>query len=198
MPTVRPATPDDLGAMTAIWNEVVRDGVAFPQTDELDTCEGRRFFDAQTHCGVAVEEDEVAGLYILHPNNIGRCGHIANASYAVRSSARNRGVGRLLVLDSVAKAKELGFQIMQFNAVVATNTRACHPYESLRACLKITHRLQLLAARHDDGRPRHCRMAVERKAAERISATLERLGFDPMQKALYLTIETEAVGSNVT
>lgn len=131
MPTVRPATPDDLGAMTAIWNEVVRDGVAFPQTDELDTCEGRCFFDAQTHCGVAVEEDEVAGLYILHPNNIGRCGHIANASYAVRSSARNRGVGRLLVLDSVAKAKEYGFQIMQFNAVVATNTRARHLYESL-------------------------------------------------------------------
>ena len=25
----------------------------------------------------------IVGLYILHPNNVGRCGHIANASYAV-------------------------------------------------------------------------------------------------------------------
>ena len=27
-------------------------------------------------------KNQVLGLYILHPNNIGRCGHIANASYA--------------------------------------------------------------------------------------------------------------------
>ena len=31
------------------------------------------------------ENDEIVGLYILHPNNIGRCGHICNASYAVKS-----------------------------------------------------------------------------------------------------------------
>ena len=31
--------------------------------------------------------------YILHPNNIGRCGHIANASYAVSSKSRGLHIG---------------------------------------------------------------------------------------------------------
>ena len=34
------------------------------------------------------ENGEVVGLYILHPNNEGRCGHIANASYAVERGTR--------------------------------------------------------------------------------------------------------------
>lgn len=121
----------DVAGMVAAWNEVVRDGVAFPQLDELTLAEGTEFFAAQTYCGVAVERDEVLGLYILHPNNVGRCGHIANTSYAVASSARGKGVGRALVEDSLVQAKAHGFRLLQFNAVVATNTVARHIYESL-------------------------------------------------------------------
>ena len=54
-----------------------------------------------------------------------------NASYAVSSAARGRHVGRALVKDSLARAKELGFRIMPFNAVVSTNAGARHLYESL-------------------------------------------------------------------
>jgi L-amino acid N-acyltransferase YncA len=121
----------DVAGMVAAWNEVVRDGVAFPQLDELTLAEGTEFFAAQTYCGVAVERGEVLGLYILHPNNVGRCGHIANTSYAVASSARGKGVGRALVEDSLVQAKAYGFRLLQFNAVVATNTVARHIYESL-------------------------------------------------------------------
>lgn len=121
----------DVAGMVAAWNEVVRDGVAFPQLDELTLPEGKEFFAAQTYCGVAVERGEVLGLYILHPNNVGRCGHIANTSYAVASSARGKGVGRALVEDSLVQAKTHGFRLLQFNAVVATNTVARHIYESL-------------------------------------------------------------------
>jgi hypothetical protein len=35
---------------------------------------------------------------------------------------------------------------------------------------------------------------LDEETAERISATLDRLGFDPMQRALYLAIEAEALG----
>ena len=128
---VRGYCEEDVAAMLHAWNEVVREGVAFPQTEELGPDEGAAFFADQTHCGVAVEDGRVLGMYILHPNNIGRCGHIANASYAVSSCARGRGIGRTLVTDSLDKAKELGFRVMQFNAVVASNTRARHLYESL-------------------------------------------------------------------
>ena len=42
---------------------------------------------------MAEEDGKVYGLYILHPNNVGRCGHICNASYAVSSDARGRHIG---------------------------------------------------------------------------------------------------------
>lgn len=128
---LRPYRREDVEEMVAIWNEVVTDGIAFPQMDAMDVAEGIEFFFGQTHCGVAVEDGRVRGLYILHPNNVGRCAHIANASYAVGSEARGRGVGRALVSDSLVVAKAYGFRIMQFNAVVATNACARHIYESL-------------------------------------------------------------------
>ena len=129
---VRNYTPEDVPAMIAIWNEVVDDGIAYPQEDDLTEITGPAFFAAQSSCGVAVKEDgQVLGLYILHPNNVGRCGHIANASYAVAGSARGLHIGEQLVLHCLKTAKELGFRIMQFNAVVATNIHARHLYERL-------------------------------------------------------------------
>ena len=69
--------------------------------------------------------------YILHPNNVGRCGHICNASYAVRRDIRGEHIGENLVLDCLRMAKEKGFRVMQFNAVVASNTHALHLYERI-------------------------------------------------------------------
>ena len=123
---------EDTPEAIAIWNEVVREGVAFPQEDELDLDAGRDFFAAQSRTAIARDGDGRAlGLYILHPNNVGRCGHIANASYAVKGTARGGHIGEALVKDSLAQAKALGFRIMQFNAVVAFNTHARHLYERL-------------------------------------------------------------------
>lgn len=96
---IRKAVKSDYPAMVEIWNEVVEDGIAFPQLDLLDENSGAEFFGSQTYCAVAenTESHEILGLYILHPNNVGRCGHICNASYAVKSSARNLHIGEKLV-----------------------------------------------------------------------------------------------------
>lgn len=128
---IRAYCREDVPEMTAIWNSVVEDGIAFPQDTPLDEEGAAEFFSLQTHCGVAVEDGHVLGLYILHPNNVGRCGHIANASYAVARDARGKGIGRMLVEDSMAQGRTSGFRILQFNAVVATNMGARHLYESL-------------------------------------------------------------------
>lgn len=119
--------------MIEIWNEIVDSGIAFPQIDKLTESTAEKFFSEQSFTGVAENEDtgELLGLYILHPNNIGRCGHISNASYAVKSTARGLHVGENLVLHSMEKGKELGFKILQFNAVVKTNYGAIHLYEKL-------------------------------------------------------------------
>ena len=123
---VRKYEEKDLPAMIRIWNEVVEDGVAFPQEECLDEKTGAEFFAAQTYTAVAEnrENGQVLGLYILHPNNVGRCGHICNASYAVSHGNREK-----LVKDCVAQGKVHGFRVLQFNAVVAGNVHARHLYE---------------------------------------------------------------------
>ena len=130
---IREYQPTDVLQAMGIWNEVVREGVAFPQVDELTEQEAADFFSNQSYTGVAVDSDtgEVFGLYILHPNNVGRCGHISNTSYAVRSDKRGLHIGEQLVMDSLAVGARLGFRILQFNAVVAANVHALHLYERL-------------------------------------------------------------------
>ena len=131
--SVRKYATHDLPDMLEIWNEVVEEGVAFPQEHVLDELTGAAFFAAQSHSAVAVETEsgQILGLYILHPNNEGRCGHICNASYAVRSASRGLHIGEKLVLDCLAQARRLGYGILQFNAVVASNIHARHLYERL-------------------------------------------------------------------
>lgn len=130
---VRGYEEKDLSAMIRIWNEVVEDGEAFPQEEVLTTETGRDFFAAQTYSAVAedVETGEIYGLYILHPNNVGRCGHICNASYAVSKGSRGLHIGEKLVSDCLLEGKKHGFGVLQFNAVVASNVHARHLYERL-------------------------------------------------------------------
>ena len=71
---IRKYTEKDISEMVHIWNEVVEDGEAFPQEEFLDDKTGEEFFASQTYCGVADNDGKIVGLYILHPNNIGRCG----------------------------------------------------------------------------------------------------------------------------
>lgn len=131
--SIREYNYNDASAVARIWNQVVADGVAFPQENELTSSEADSFFRKQTYTGVAVDTEtgEIVGMYILHPNNVGRCGHICNASYAVRKDIRGEHIGEKLVLDCLKMAHEKGFRILQFNAVVANNIHAIHLYERL-------------------------------------------------------------------
>lgn len=129
---VRKYREKDIPEMINIWNQVVEDGIAFPQEELLNIETGKEFFESQSFCGVAeTKEGKILGLYILHPNNIGRCGHISNASYAVSSESRGMGIGENLVRHCIEQARLLGFKILQFNAVVATNKGARHLYEKI-------------------------------------------------------------------
>ena len=125
--------PSVIPRIVELPREVVEDGVAFPQEEYLNEETGKAFFAEQTYTAAAVDEEsgKVYGLYILHPNNIGRCGHICNASYAVKSQLRGHHIGEALVKHCMEQGKKLGFRILQFNAVVKSNASALHLYEKL-------------------------------------------------------------------
>lgn len=130
---IRKYEKDDLPDLIRIWNQVVEDGVAFPQEECLDEVSGAEFFAQQTYTAVAEDKEtgKIYGLYILHPNNVGRCGHICNASYAVDRDARGLHIGEKLVKDCLVQGKAHGYGVLQFNAVAASNTHARHLYERL-------------------------------------------------------------------
>lgn len=122
----------DLPQMIKIWNDIVAEGFAFPQEQILSPHSGKSFFASQTYCAVAKNNyGDVLGLYILHPNSVGHCGHICSAEYAVNKDSRGHHIGEKLVLDSLQEAKRQGFRILQLSAVVESNIHARHLYEKL-------------------------------------------------------------------
>ncbi len=120
-----------LKEITSIWNDTIASGMYFPQENTLTVAEAKKFFESQDFTGVAIINSKVVGVYILHPNSLGRLNHVANASYAVKKSSRGNNIGKQLVLHSIETSKMLKYKILQFNAVVTTNQYAIRLYEKI-------------------------------------------------------------------
>ena len=58
---VRGYDEKDIVRMIAIWNEIVEEGVAFPQEECLTKETGLAFFASQSHCGVAEDDGKIVG-----------------------------------------------------------------------------------------------------------------------------------------
>lgn len=131
--TIRAYDEHDIEEIIQIWNEVVEEGNSFPREELLTSKVGSTLFASQTYSAVAEDSDtgEIYGVYVLHPNGVGRGSHICNTCYAIRSEYRGLHIGEKLVLDSLKQARLHGFVGIQFNSVVATNIHARHLYERL-------------------------------------------------------------------
>ena len=129
--TIRKYSREDTKAAMEIWNSIVEDGVAFPQMECLTEESAVRFFEGQSHTGIAIDDGsgEIVGLYILHPNNVGRCGHICNTSYAVKEGKRGLHIGEQLVKDSLNQGRYL---------VAALSGPLSYSFTSLNIACKIT------------------------------------------------------------
>ena len=91
--TVREFRSEDTKEAIAIWNEVVEQGKAFPQMEGLGMEDGEAFLKSSLIQVLrSTKMMRYVGLYILHPNNIGRCGHICNASYDGKSTVRGKAL----------------------------------------------------------------------------------------------------------
>lgn len=77
------------------------------------------------------EHGQVLGAYYLKTNAAGPGDHICNCGYMVTPTARGKGVARAMCEHSQKQATELGFQAMQYNAVVATNEIAVSLWQKL-------------------------------------------------------------------
>jgi len=98
---------------------------------------------------VAEEAGEVLGTYYLRINQAGGGDHVCNCGYMVRADAGGRGVARRMAEHSLARARERGFEAMQFNFVIDSNARAVRLWRSLG--FEIVGRLPN-AFQHPEGR----------------------------------------------
>ncbi len=68
---------------------------------------------------------------MLHQNAPDRGSHVANALYVVAQKWRGQGIGERLVQDSLSVAERLGFEAIQFNSVVSSNTPSVRLWQKL-------------------------------------------------------------------
>lgn len=118
---LREAEPDDRDQLRAIFEHVVATGQGFPDAPPLDDARFAASWIDPPVVVVAVEDVDVLGAYYLKPNFPGKASHIANAGYVVSDASRGRGIGRLLVEDSIERAPAAGFDAIMFNLVFEAN-----------------------------------------------------------------------------
>ena len=96
---------------------------AFPR--DLGRNEALAYWLSAAHAAHIAEIDGVpVGTYWLRTNQPGGGDHVCNCAYVTASGAEGRGVGRTMLAHSLELARIRGYRAMQFNFVVATNTRA--------------------------------------------------------------------------
>ncbi len=120
--SIAPYDADDHDEFFAAFGAIVEGREGFPQSPPLtpDAFE-RCWLGPQTSAWVVRDEGTVVGGYYVKPNFVGRASHIANAGYFVSAECRRRGIGRTMVVHSLASARALGFDAMMFNLVFASN-----------------------------------------------------------------------------
>lgn len=141
---IRDADDGDWPAIWPFFREIVDAGETYAYPEDLTFAEAQRLWmppraDATTGATrhpsgrtvVALVDDVVAGSATMGPNRPGRGSHIATASFMVAPHARGSGVGRALGDHVVSWARDEGYEGIQFNAVVETNTAAVALWSSL-------------------------------------------------------------------
>lgn len=129
--TIRPARPDDRIAIWRIMEPVIRAGETYALPRDMSEADALDYWFAPGHdVFVADREDGLVGTYYLRANQAGGGAHVANCAYMSAGWATGRGVARAMCAHSLAHAKARGFRAMQFNFVVASNTRAVRLWQS--------------------------------------------------------------------
>lgn len=131
---IRPATAADWPAIFPIFHAIVEAGETYAYPTDLSSDAAREMWlePHPWHVVVAVDDaGTVLGTAKVGPNRPARGSHVATASFMVDPGAQGRGVGRALAAHVIDWAKGAGYQGMQFNAVVETNTAAVALWQSL-------------------------------------------------------------------
>lgn len=128
---IRPAIPSDDDAIWQVVEPVLRAGETYPLPRDISREDSFAYWHAADHEVFVVEDGaQIVGSYYLRANNRGGGGHVANSGYVVASGASGLGIGRMMCMHSLNRARERGFTAMQFNFVISSNEWAVRLWKS--------------------------------------------------------------------
>lgn len=131
MITIRRFEEKDWPAVWRLIEPVFREGETYAFSPDITREEAYRVWvEIPSWTFVAVnKEDEVVGTYYLKPNQPGLGDHVCNCGYIVSEAFRGSGIAAKMCGHSQQEAISRGFQSMQYNLVVSTNTGAVRLWE---------------------------------------------------------------------
>ena len=130
---IRPMTEADWPRVWPFFDEIVQAGETYAYPLDLTSEQARELWTMRPPGQTVVldEDGVITGSATMGPNRPGRGSHVGTASFMVAPAGRGRGVGRALGEYVVQWHREAGFDAIQFNAVVETNTVAVRLWQSL-------------------------------------------------------------------
>jgi len=133
--TFRTAAASDWVGIWPIFRAVVTTGDTYAYAPNTTEAEARDIWmqpgTDRKFTYVADQTGSIIGTAYLKPNSVGLGDHICNAGWMIAPESAGQGVGRRFAEHVLDQARDLGFVGMQFNAVVASNTRAVQLWESM-------------------------------------------------------------------
>jgi ribosomal protein S18 acetylase RimI-like enzyme len=129
---IRPVVLADYEAIWEILEPVIRAGESYALARDMPKAEALAYWiapDRETF--VAERESEILGTYFLRPNQAGGGSHIANCGYVTHAQACGQGIARQMCEHSLRHALRQSYRAMQFNFVLASNSRAVGLWQSL-------------------------------------------------------------------
>ncbi|MBU1174355.1 MAG: GNAT family N-acetyltransferase [Alphaproteobacteria bacterium] len=116
----------DRAGIWRILEPVIRAGETYPLPRDMTDKAALTYWLSSLHTSFVCEDDDgtITGTYYIRPNNSGGGAHIANCGYMVAADAEGKGIATAMCAHSLKTAREMGFAGMQFNFVIASNTRA--------------------------------------------------------------------------
>jgi ribosomal protein S18 acetylase RimI-like enzyme len=122
---IRPATPADDEAILQIIMPVIRAGETYALPRDWTGTEALAYWRSPDHAVfVAGDGGAALGTCYIRPNQRGGGSHVANAAFMTLAAAAGRGVAGAMCAHALEYAAAAGYAAMQFNFVVATNSRA--------------------------------------------------------------------------
>ncbi|ALG90103.1 MULTISPECIES: GNAT family N-acetyltransferase [Actibacterium] len=124
-PLIRAATTADADPIWTMLKPVFRDGTTYALPRDIPRAAALEYWLGNGHrVFLAEQDDQPLGSYYLCANQRGGGAHVCNCGFVTAGHASGKGVARAMLGHALETARAAGFRAMQFNFVIATNTRA--------------------------------------------------------------------------